>query len=55
LEERAQKAEKYSFEWFLALLDLELEAGANSSDSREVSIKFGRIVREAGTERTVIL
>lgn len=56
LQEKALAAERYSFGWFRALLDLEiLNNNAQSMSSREVGIHFERVEREEGTRRTLIL
>lgn len=56
LETRISEAEKYSYEWFTSLLELEaIRSGENNMNSREVSISFAKVEREAGTQRTLIL
>lgn len=59
MEEAKQKAadsKEYSYGWFTALLQLEAMAnGDDNSRSREVSICFSSVKREAGTNRTLIL
>lgn len=56
LTQRALVAERYSFGWFKAILELEsLNSGENNANSREISIAFSRVEREPGTERTLIL
>jgi hypothetical protein len=56
LTQKALNADKYSFGWFNALIELEsLNSGQNSSNSREISIAFSKVEREAGTARTLIL
>ena len=56
LQQRALDAEKYSYGWFLALLELEvLNSSANYLNSKEVSICFAKAERESGTKRTLIL
>lgn len=59
MEEAKQKAadsKEYSYGWFNALLQLEAMAnGDDNSRSREVSICFSAVRREAGTNRTLIL
>ncbi len=56
LETRISGAEKYSYEWFTSLLELEaIRSGENNMNSREVSISFAKVEREAGTQRTLIL
>ncbi len=48
--------ERYSFGWFKAMLELECQ-GSNSekSGSKVISIGFGKVEKEAGTDRTLIL
>ncbi len=56
LYDQATTAEKYSFAWFRALLELEtLNSKETHSDSREVSITFSKVEREPGTTRTLVL
>lgn len=52
----ALEAKRYSFRWFMALLQLEAIAnGEDNAKSREVSISFSRVELEEGTNRTLIL
>lgn len=56
LQARAAAMPRYSFGWFMALLEMEsLSSGEKSSGSREISISFGKVEREAGTKRTLVL
>lgn len=56
LKQQVQEADVYSFGWFKALLELEsLNNGENNTNSREISISFAKVEREAGTSRTLIL
>jgi superfamily I DNA and/or RNA helicase len=56
LTQKALKADKYSFRWFKALLELEsIISGENHANSREISIAFSKVEREEGTARTLIL
>ena len=56
LQDKALEMEKYSFGWFKALLEMEeLSAEENSLNSREVSIRFGRVALEPGTARILVL
>lgn len=56
LKQKAQEAETYSYGWFNALLELEsLNSSENNANSREISISFAKVEREAGTSRTLIL
>jgi len=56
LKRQAQDADIYSYGWFEALLELEsLNSGENNANTREISISFAEVEREAGTSRTLIL
>lgn len=56
LQARASAMPRYSFGWFRALLEMEsLSSGEKSSGSREISISFGKVEREAGSRRTLVL
>ena len=56
LQQRALDAEKYTYGWFKALLELEvLNSNTNNLNSKEVSITFVRVEREPGTHRTLVL
>lgn len=56
LTRTAAQSEKYSFAWFKTLLKLEvLSSGEDSLRSREISITFAKVEREAGTARTLVL
>ncbi|MBP2641125.1 MAG: helicase [Firmicutes bacterium] len=56
LTQQALNADKYSYGWFKALLELEtLNSGENNAGSREISISFSSVEREEGTSRTLIL
>ena len=56
LKKQAQDADIYSYGWFKALLELEsLNSGENNANSKEISISFAKVEREAGTSRTLIL
>ncbi|SDZ77043.1 sacsin N-terminal ATP-binding-like domain-containing protein [Selenomonas ruminantium] len=55
LSQKAEKAAKYSFGWFKALLDMEANISDTGNNNREVSIKFGRAERESGTDKTLVL
>lgn len=55
-QQKVLDAEKYSFGWCKALLELEiLKSNENKSSSKEVSISFGRVERDPDTQRTLIL
>lgn len=56
LQNKALQSEKYSYGWFTALLEMEsLNSGEAESASRKVSISFGKVEREPGTKRTLVL
>ena len=56
LQRKVLDAKKYSFGWCKALLDLEiLNSNENNTDNKKVSISFGRVEFDAGTQRTLIL
>lgn len=57
LNEIANKAIKYSFAWFKALIELEnLKSAENATQkNKEISIKFGKVELEHGTTKTLIL
>ncbi|MBR4545102.1 MAG: AAA family ATPase [Oscillibacter sp.] len=56
LQDRALEMEQYALGWFKVLLELEELSGEEDSlDSREISIRFGRVELEPGTVRTLIL
>ena len=56
LQQKALDAEKYSFGWFKACLELEiLISNENRIDSKEISISFGRVEMEPNSSRTLIL
>jgi len=59
LEELAQQAancEKYTYEWFKVLLELEtLNSNESNLYSREISIGFAKVEREPGAARTLVL
>jgi hypothetical protein len=53
---KASACERYSFEWFKVLLELEIiNAGDDKLRNREISINFGKVAREPDTERTLLL
>lgn len=56
LKQQAQVADKYSYGWFKALLELEsLNSSEDNANSREISITFAKVELEEGTSRTLIL
>ena len=56
LQKRAVDAEKYTYEWFTTLLEMEsINSGEANANSREVSISFAKVEREPDTQRTLVL
>jgi len=56
LQQKAIESKRYTYGWFKILLELEaLDSSENHSNSREVSISFGRVEQESATVRTLIL
>lgn len=56
LQNKALQAQRYSYEWFNTLLEMEsINSGEINSRSREVSISFARVEREPETKRTLVL
>ena len=56
LQQKAVSAQRYTYQWFQTLLELEtLNSDENHSNSREVSISFGKTEQESSTNRTLIL
>ena len=56
LEDKISSAKKYSFGWFKLLLELELLIGnENKNNNKTISISFGRVEEDPGTQRTLIL
>ena len=54
LTEVADTAEKYSFAWFKALLELE-GLQNEEGEAKKISIGFGKVEKEQGTEKTLCL
>jgi hypothetical protein len=56
LKQKAQEAERYTYGWFNALLELEsINSGENNANSREITISFAKVEREKDTLRTLVL
>jgi hypothetical protein len=56
LTEELAACAKYSFRWFMILLELECFAGTeNNNSSKHISIGFAKVEKDPGTERTLIL
>lgn len=56
LQNKALKAQRYSYAWFTALLEMEsINSGEANTRSREISISFAKVDREPNTKRTLVL
>lgn len=56
LHDKANALPRYSYGWFLALLELECMASSESNaDSKTLSISFGKMERDTQSARTVVL
>jgi hypothetical protein len=56
LSDKAASLPKYSYGWFLALLELECMASADrNADGETLSIRFGKVERDGRSTRTIIL
>lgn len=56
LHDKANSLPRYSYGWFLALLELESLAGnEKSADAKTISISFARVERDSTSARTIIL
>lgn len=56
LQNKAMASGKYSFSWFLFLLEMECQNNITANlNSREVSISFSKVEREQGASRTLVL
>jgi hypothetical protein len=56
LSEKAASLPKYSYGWFLALLELECMASADkNADGETLSIRFGKVERDRRSTRTIVL
>lgn len=56
LNDKANTLPRYSFGWFLALLELEsMASGEDNADGKTISISFGKIERDEKSTRTVVL
>lgn len=56
LHRKALAAPKYTYGWFMSLLELEsLCSSENNTNSKEITISFGKVEREPGTRRTLVL
>lgn len=56
LHDKANALPRYSYGWFLALLELECMASSeNNADSKTISISFGKVERDEHSSRTIVL
>ncbi|XZE17962.1 DEAD/DEAH box helicase [Pirellulaceae bacterium SH449] len=56
LNDKANALPRYSFGWFLAMLELEsMASGEKNADGKTISISFGKIERDSKSPRTVLL
>ena len=56
LSDQLSSASRYTYAWLRALMELEaLSRNGSESGSREISICFGKVDLEQGTERTLLL
>lgn len=56
LNEKANELPRYSYGWFLALLELEYRASREkNADGKTISIRFGKIERDANSSRSIVL
>ncbi len=55
-QKQAIEAERYSYQWFSALLKMEiLSSNENNANSREVSISFAKVKKDPDSKKTLIL
>jgi len=56
LNDKANALPRYSYGWFLALLELEcMASGEKNADGKTISISFGKVERDETSSRTVVL
>ncbi|MEX1027687.1 MAG: DEAD/DEAH box helicase [Candidatus Paceibacterota bacterium] len=56
LHDKANSLPRYSYGWFLALMELECMASSEkNADSKSISISFGKVERESQSARTIVL
>lgn len=56
LNEKAKDLPRYSYGWFLALLELECMASSEkNADGKTISISFGKVERDSQSSRTIVL
>ncbi len=56
LHDKANELPRYSYGWFLALLELECIASSEiSADAKTISISFGKVERDERSSRTIVM
>lgn len=56
LHDKANTLPRYSYGWFLALLELECMASSEkNADSKTISISFGKVEQDSQSSRTIVL
>lgn len=56
LEKKAINETKYSYGWFMALLEMEcLNSNENKQQRKGISLSFGKVERKVNSERTLVL
>jgi len=56
LHDKANTLPRYSYGWFLALLELECMASSEKNvDGKTISISFGKVERDSQSSRTIVL
>jgi hypothetical protein len=56
LHEKSNALPRYSYGWFLALLELEcIESSEKNSDGKTISIGFGKVEKDGQSSRTIVL
>jgi hypothetical protein len=56
LNDKANALPRYSYGWFLALLELEcMASGEKNVDGKTISISFGKVERDPKSSRTIVL
>lgn len=56
LHDKANSLPKYSYGWFLALLELECMASSEkNADGKTISISFGKVEKDGQSSRTIVL
>lgn len=54
-QQKAIEADKYSYEWFKCLLNLEMHARGDSDNLKTTYLRFGKARKEENSEKTIIL